>query len=193
MPQTLEAQKFISNISALPKDSPVSLDEVLKQSLDEEAEIRRLFATDPGNDRVKDSHVGLVDIFDAPQDIRTTRARVVRDDFNLSEKYIMPLSEVRRRKEGSPAMVADLDEFKNNWTIFSENSLSLLDWTNVVAAGGSVLACVTPVPESAKESKRALRKFFHTDKYPTSDVDLFLYGMTSEQAEAKIISIYQGA
>lgn len=191
MPQTPEAQDFLSRISALPKDTPVNLDDALKPSIEDETELRRLFATDPGNARLKDIHVGLVDVFDAPQDIRTTRTRAVRDEFDLNEKYIMPLSETRRRKEGTPAMAVDLDEFKSNWAIFTESSLSLLDWNNVVAAGGSILACLSPVPEAAKDSKRALRKHFHTDAFPTSDVDLFLYGLTPEQAEAKIMSIYK--
>lgn len=192
MPQTPEAQAFLSRIAALPKDTPVNLDDALKPSIEDETELRRLFATESTNPRLKSPHVGLVDVFDAPQDIRITRARLVRDEFDLNEKHIMPLSETRRRKEGTPAMVADLDEFKSNWAIFTENSLSLFDWSNVVAAGGSVLACLAPVPDASKESKRALRKHFHTNAFPTSDVDLFLYGMTPEQAEAKIIAIYKG-
>lgn len=192
MPQNPEAQVFISRIAALPKDVPVSLDEALQPSLDDEAELRRLFATDTKNPRLNDPYVGLVDVFDAPTDIRTTRARVVQNEFDLSEKYLMLLTEARRRKEGTPAMVSSLEEFNQNWSIFSEGSLSLLDWNNVVAAGGSVLACLLPVPDANKASKRTLRKYFHAAAFPTSDVDLFLYGLTPEQAEAKIIAIFQG-
>jgi len=192
MPQTPEAQAFISRISALPKGVPVSLDEVLQPSLDDEAELRRLFATDTKNPRLTNPYVGLVDVFDAPADIRTTRARVVQNEFDLSEKHLMPLTKAGRRKEGSPAMTSSLDEFHRHWSIFSEGSLSLLDWNNVVAAGGSVLACLLPVPDANKDSKRSLRKYFHSAAFPTSDVDLFLYGLTPEQAEAKIIAIFQG-
>ncbi|KAF9647522.1 ankyrin [Thelephora ganbajun] len=191
MPQTPEAQAFISRIAALPKGVPVSLDEVLQPSLEDEAELRRLFATDTRNPRLSNPYVGLVDVFGAPADIRTTRARVVQNEFDLSEKYLMPLTEARRRKEGSPAMASSLEEFNQNWSIFSEGSLSLLDWNNVVAAGGSVLACLLPVPDANKVSKRTLRKYFHSTAFPTSDVDLFLYGLTPEQAEAKIIAVFQ--
>ena len=192
MPQTPEAQAFISRIVALPKGVPVSLDEALQPSLDDEAELRRLFATDAKNPRLSNPCVGLVDVFDAPADIRTTRARVVQNEFDLSEKYLMPLTEAARRKEGSPATASSLEEFNQNWSIFSEGSLSLLDWNNVVVAGGSVLACLLPVPDTNKASKRTLRKYFHSTAFPTSDIDLFLYGLTPEQAEAKIISIFQG-
>ncbi|KAH9944572.1 ankyrin [Amylocystis lapponica] len=194
MPQTPEAQAFLSRVSDLPSGAAAfdALSNALQPSLDDEAELRRLFATDKTNPRLKDIHVGLVDIFDAPEDIRTTRARVPKDEDDLIVKHVMPLSAERRRKDGAPAIVETLDEFKQNWAIFSEGSLSqLLDWNNVVAAGGAVQACLNPVPESAKVSKRALRKHFHTNAYPTSDVDLFLYGLTPVQAEAKIISIYE--
>lgn len=127
-------------------------------------------------------HVGLVDVFAAPDAIRTTRARLVKDKEDLNAHYVMPLNSDDRHDEGSPAMVADLEEFRKNWAIFTEGSLSqLLDWNNVVASGGSVLASLTPLDEEHKEPKRAVRKFYHADVYPTSDVDLFLWGLTPEQ------------
>ena len=92
----------------------MSLDAVLQPSLDDEAELRRLFATDKGDPRLKDIHVGLVDVFDAPCDIRTTRARVVADDAERDAQYVMPLPDALRRKEGSPAMIESLEAFKKN-------------------------------------------------------------------------------
>ncbi|KAL0574269.1 hypothetical protein V5O48_007677 [Marasmius crinis-equi] len=192
MSQTPEAQSFLQRVQSLPKGPGVSLDDVLQPSLDDETELRKLFATEKQNTRLNDKHVGLVDVFDAPGDIRTIRARVVKDEEDLSAKYVMPLLENERKKEGEPCMVSDLEEFRKNWSVFTEGSLSqLLDWNNVVAAGGSVLACLTPLPEEAKASKRAIRKYYHNNAYPTSDVDLFLYGMTPEQAEVKITKIYE--
>lgn len=192
MPQNAEAAAFLSRIAQLPTGPGVSLDETLKLSLMDEAELRKLFAQDRKNSRLQDPYVGLVDIFDAPADIRKTRARVVNCAEDLGAKYIMPLSEECRRKEGTLAMVDNLEDFKKNWAIFTEGSLSqLLDWTNVIVAGGAVQACLAPVPDSAKASKRTLRKYFHSRAFPTSDVDVFLYGLTPEQAEAKMHSIYE--
>ena len=89
-------------------------------------------------------------------------------------------------------MILGAEEFQKNWAIFTEGSLSQLNnWNNIVAAGGAVQACLSPVPEQFKESKRSLRKHFHTKAFPTSDVDLFLYGLTPEQAEVKINEIYE--
>ncbi|KAH9847724.1 ankyrin [Lenzites betulinus] len=194
MPQPQEAKSFLARIAELPR-SPAAYDaltEVLEPSLKAEAELRKLFATDKGNAQLQDPHVGLVDVFEAPEVIRTTHMRRVTDEDDLSAHYVLPLSEKQRRKDGSPAMVSCLDEFKKNWAIFSECSLSqLADWSNVVVAGGSIQACLAPVPESAKASKRAMRKYFHSNAFPTSDVDLFMYGMTPEQAEAKMQVIYE--
>jgi hypothetical protein len=192
MSQNAEATAFLARVAQLPAGPGVLLDDVLKPSLVDEAELRKLFAQDKSNARLADPYVGLVDVFDAPADIRTTRARVVANENELNAKYVMPLTADRRRKEGAPAMVESLDDFKKNWSLFSEGSLAqLLDWSNVIAAGGSVQACLAPVPSEAKASKRTLRKYFHSHAFPTSDVDLFLYGLTPEQAEVKINSIYE--
>ncbi|KAH8995818.1 hypothetical protein EDB86DRAFT_2829340 [Lactarius hatsudake] len=191
MSQNKEAAQFLSRIATLP-NGPVSLDKVLQPSLDNEAELRKLFATDKGNARLSDIHVGLVDVFAAPSDIRTTRARVVRDDADRDAQHVMALPSSLRREEGSPAMVENLEAFEKNWSIFTENSLSqLTDWSNVIAAGGSVQACLMPLPKVATGSKRAMRKYFHEKAFPSSDVDLFLYGLTVDEAERKIITIYE--
>ncbi|KAF8349125.1 ankyrin repeat protein [Amanita rubescens] len=192
MVQTAEAEAFLHRIASLPRGPGINLDEVLQPSLDDETELRRLLATDRSNARLSNPYVGIVDVFEAPSDIRTTRARVVKDDRDLNAKHVMPVPEDKRRKEGEPCMVSDLDEFKRNWSIFSEGSLSQLkDWSNVIAAGGSVLACLAPLSDADKASKRAIRKYYHSAAYPTSDIDLFLWGLTSEQAEKKIVTIYE--
>lgn len=53
-------------------------------------------------------------------------------------------------------MVADIEEFRKNWAIFTKGPLSqLIDWSNVVAAGGSVLASLTLLSDENKASKRS--------------------------------------
>ncbi|KAI9462535.1 hypothetical protein F5148DRAFT_1286433 [Russula earlei] len=175
MSQNEEATQFLSRVVSLPK-GPVSLDNNgLQPSLDDEAELRKLFATDRGNTRLKDIHVGLVDVFAAPPHIRTTRARVVASDADRSS-----------------AMVEILEIFKKNWGVFTENSLSQLsDWSNVLAARGSVQACLMPPPKVAMATKRTMRKRYHEKAFPSSDVDLLLYDLTTQEAERKIVAIYE--
>jgi N12 class adenine-specific DNA methylase len=45
------------------------------------------------------------------------------------------------------------------------------------------------VPKKYKESKRALRQYYHEELAPASDVDIFLYGLDEEQAKEKIKQI----
>ncbi|KAA1478658.1 ankyrin [Dentipellis sp. KUC8613] len=189
--QNKEASSFLARIIELPP-GPVSLDDALKPSLEDESALRKLFAQDKTNPRLNDIHVGLVDLFAAPSDVRITRARAVADsEEDLSAKYVIPLPKSRRRAEGAPATVDTLDEFLKNWSIFTEESLAQpFDWNNVVAAGGSVLACLLPLPDVAKVSRRSMRKYFHEVAFPASDVDLFLWGLSPQQAEEKIKVIY---
>jgi hypothetical protein len=99
----------------------------------------------------------------------------------------MALSDALRRKEGSTAMVDSLEVFKKNWSVFTKNSLSqLFDWSNVIAAGGSVQSCLMPLPKAAMASKRAMRKYYHEKAFPSSDVDLFLYGLTRQEVSCAL-------
>jgi hypothetical protein len=66
-----------------------------------------------------------------------------------------------------------------------------LDWNNVFAAGGSVLACLQPVPEPHNESNLTIRNYYHKNAYKTSDIDLFIYGLNEEEANKKMLHIFE--
>ena len=71
-------------------------------------------------------------------------------------QYVMSLSDALRRKEGFPAIVESLEAFERNWSVFMKNPRSQHSyWNDVVAAGGSVQACVITLPIAATASKRA--------------------------------------
>ncbi|KAG8935884.1 hypothetical protein FRC02_005883 [Tulasnella sp. 418] len=212
MAQSPEAHAFLTRLSQINLDNPDStLESALRPAQDDEAVLRRLFATERNtNPRLKDPHVGLVSVYGQHTDhIKKSHPRVVKPsppsdtiddspsvyvDSNLDRHHIMPLTDDTRRKHGEPCIAQTLEEFQNRWSIFTEGSLSqLTDWSNVIAAGGSVLACLLPLPAHvvAKGSKRAIRKYYHSEGYPASDVDLFLYGLTPEQAEVKANLIFE--
>ncbi|KAG8894313.1 hypothetical protein FRC00_009125, partial [Tulasnella sp. 408] len=194
MAQNAEAQTFLRRLGELPDIPGVDLGPAITPSLQDEAALRRLFATDRDNARLKDPYVGLVDVFGQNTDrIKKIHARAIKDDDDLLKHHVMPLDATTRRKDGELSMAPSLEDFKLRWSVFSEGALSqLTNWNNVVAAGGSVLACLAPLPEHvAKQgSKREIRKYYHSEAYPASDVDLFLYDLTPEQAEEKCIEIY---
>lgn len=192
MPHSAEGLAFLTRLSALPDSPGVDLDDVLRPSLVDEQELRKLFAQDKTNPRLDNPHVGLVDVFGPNTEVtRKTRARVVdsSNEESLSGHYIMPLSDTQRRKDGDASMTTTFDEFKKNWSIFTEGSLSqLLNWNNVIAAGGSVLSALLPLSDKDKESKRAIRKYYHSAAFPASDVDLFLWGLTPDQVRLTLRS-----
>ncbi|KAG9037698.1 hypothetical protein FRB95_004544 [Tulasnella sp. JGI-2019a] len=194
MEQPAEAQAFLNRLSALSKDPGTPLTSAIAPALEDEAALRRLFATERDHKRLQNPYVGLVDVFGANTEcIHHIRAREVKDKDDLHAKYLMALDETTRRKDGEIAMAQTFEDFKARWAIFSEGALSqLVDWTGVIAAGGSVLACLAPLPDRVVEqgSKRAIRKYYHSEAYPASDIDLFLYDMTPEQAEEKCKAIF---
>lgn len=183
-------QSFLSDITR-----KVSLQDALNPCLKAEAELRRLFATERNNKLLDDPYVGLVDVYASnseSESLRLTQARQVEGLSDHDAKYVFPLKKEQRRATKEPAMATSLDQFRASWNIFTEGALSqLTDWNNVVAAGGAVLASLLPLPERARGSKRAIRKYFHEETYSTSDIDLFLYDLTPEQAEKKAIQIYE--
>lgn len=114
MPQTPEATAFLDRVARSNL-----LDDVLAPSLEDEAQLRRLFATDKDNARLKNPFVGLVDVYDAPDAIRKTHARIVKNEEDLAAKYVMPLTDEQRRKDGEPCMAENYDEFLKNFAIFT--------------------------------------------------------------------------
>lgn len=155
-----------------------------------EAQLREVYAQEPDHEALKDPHVNVVPIFAGDTDKILTRARDLEKETDKEkESYIMALPQDKRRPDGSPAVVQSLRDFQHNFSVFSESSLIDLDWNNVVAAGSSVVNTLLPVPKEYKTSKRALREYYHEKFCPASDVDLFLYGLTEEEALEKITQI----
>lgn len=161
---------------------------LLKPYNEYDAVLRRVFAQEPDHPALKNNHLNLVPIYD---DTGSTNASIRARDLEsespeLKEKYLLPLEPENRRPNGSPAVVQTVPEFQTNFSLFTEGSLSDMDWSNVVVAGSAVVTCLMPVPEKYRDSKRSMRRFYHEEFAPASDVDLFLYGLTEDQALEKI-------
>jgi len=153
-----------------------------------ESHLRGVFAQDASHPALQDPHINAVPIFEGHEDTLRIRARNPEIDAN-DDKYIMPLKPRGRRADGSPAMVQSLREFRDNFNLFSEQSLSDMNWDNVVAAGSAVVTALLPVSEKNRQSKRALREYYHQQLAPSSDVDLFLVGLDEASAARKIAQI----
>ncbi|KAK7951449.1 uncharacterized protein PG986_007177 [Apiospora aurea] len=155
-----------------------------------EAHLRETFAQDRNNPILDDPHLNVLPVFTQETSSIKTRARSLEQESSSEkEKYIMSLPDDKRRPNGSQAVVQSLGEFRHNLSVFSEAALADFDWSNVVAAGSSVVNCLLPVPDKYKASKRSLRQYYHEKFCPASDVDLFLYGLDEKQAVEKIKQI----
>jgi hypothetical protein len=156
-----------------------------------ESELRKVYAQQPIHEAVKDGKVNLVPLFSdgCPTELKV-RARLIKTETDDEKsKYLLPLKDEDRKPNGAPAIVSSLKDFQKNFNLFSESSLADLDWNNIVAAGSSVTTALLPVPEEWADSKRSLREYYHEHLAPASDVDLFLYGLSENQALDKIKQI----
>lgn len=183
----MPVKDFIPHFSK-NKNTPVQ--ELLEPYKAYEAELRKFYAQQPDDPVVKDGLVNTVPIFAGDAADLKVRARKLDSETEAEkEKYVIPLADADRRPDGSPAVVTSFKEFQTNFNLFSESSLTELDWSNVVAAGSSVTTALLPVPEKWAGSKKSLREYYHERLAPASDVDLFLYGLTEEEGLEKIKQI----
>ncbi|KAJ5453087.1 hypothetical protein N7445_001270 [Penicillium cf. griseofulvum] len=179
---------FVKYVNSNPQ-KPMS--DLLQPYNEYDAILRKKFAQDPSHTSIQGNYVNIVPLYDqkGSTDLSIRSRDLASETPEQTEKYLLPLSAEDRKPHGSPAVVPSLNEFQNNFALFTEGSLSDIDWSNVVAAGSAVVTSLLPVPEKHRNSKRGLRKYYHDEFAPASDVDLFLYGLNEEQALEKIMHI----
>ena len=127
-------------LAHVEKQSTTRTTELFKPYREYDAKIRELYAQDPKS--IGDNR-NIVSVFDGP--VPKIRARKPDEETTKErESYIMPLTDESRLPDGIPATVASLKEFRNNFNVFTEQSLSDLDWSNVVVAGSAALTPLLP-------------------------------------------------
>lgn len=151
---------FIPYLSKNP-DTPVAT--LLEPYKAFESELRKVYAQQPTHEGVRDGKVNLVPLFgDGSETELKVRARSLDTETDDEKsRYLMTLKDEDRKPNGSPAIVSSFKDFQQNFNLFSESSLTDLDWNNVVAAGSSVTTAILPVPEKWAGSKRSLREYYH--------------------------------
>ena len=176
---------FLSYIQSQPN---TAIEDLVKPYNAYDAVARKIYAQEPSHSIVNDNYANIVPLYNAngSTNIQTRARELASESAEVQGRYILPLKDELRRPNGSPAVVPTLAEFQEHFAIFTENSLSDMDWSNVVVAGSAVVTSALPVPEKYRGSKRGLREYYHEKFAPASDVDLFLYGLTEEQAIEKI-------
>jgi hypothetical protein len=156
--------ELVNYIADRPNTSMIELMEPYRKF---EAHLREVYAQERSNVVLDDPYLNVLPLFskDTPN-IRTRARSLSNETQEQKDRYIMSLPEDKRRQNRSPAVVENLKEFRYNFGVFSESSLSDMDWDNVVAAGSSVVNCLLPVPPEFKKSKRALRQYYRTCNSP---------------------------
>ncbi|OJD23371.1 hypothetical protein ACJ73_05275 [Blastomyces percursus] len=150
-----------------------------------ESKLREIFAQEPNHEAIVNPQVNVVPLYiQSNVDVKVKARDLAKESPADAEKYILPLTAEARKKDSTPAVVSTFDQFLENFRIFSESSLVDMDWNNVVVAGSAVTTCLLPVPDKFRMSRKAQRQIA-----PSSDVDLFLYGLDEEQAIEKIKQI----
>lgn len=186
-PLPVRHEDWISYVSEHPD---TSLHDLIAPFKNYDSKLREVFAQQPDHPAIQQPHV--VSLFAGKEQDVKIRARDLSAESEAERsRYLMPLTESNRKANGAPAIVQSLKEFQTNFQLFSESSLVDMDWSNVVVAGSAVVTSLLPVPPKHSSSKRALREYYHQKLAPASDVDLFLYGLTEEQAVEKIKQIEQ--
>ena len=133
-------------IPYLAKQNNVNINDAVKPYKDYENKLREIFAQEPAGVMRVDENINALPLFDGQQELLTIRGRNLnQESVSEKNKYLLPLSVEDRKGTGSPALVSSMKEFKNNFNLFSESSLIDLDWSNVVAAGSSVVTSLLPV------------------------------------------------
>ena len=145
-----------SFITYLAKNVDKPIPDLLQPYKDFEGKLREGFAQHRNHELLQDRLVNAVPIYTGHEDSLRIRARSLDDEVE-NQKYLFPLRTEDRKSDGAPAVVGSMDGFKRNFNIFSELSLVDLDWSNVVAAGSSVVTSLMPVPKKHNISKRTLR------------------------------------
>ncbi|KAI4218494.1 MAG: hypothetical protein L6R40_008773, partial [Gallowayella cf. fulva] len=135
--------QFVSYING--KDGKEVLEAVAPYN-EFEATLRKGVAQHRGDPRLQDAYVNAVPIFNQDNDVLRICKRDI-DNKNHHNDHIIPLTAKSRKPPGVPATVTSMQDFKKNFNLFSESSLADLNWTNVVAAGSSVVTPLLPVPD----------------------------------------------
>ncbi|TGZ78192.1 ankyrin [Ascodesmis nigricans] len=185
LPATPTAPKdFLKHVGGNPQ---VPVRELLQPYIEHENVLRAYLAQKPDHEFVASNTVNLVNVFDDDNaGFLKVRARELeKESIQEKERYIIPLTPEERKISGEPALVQSLDEFRKNFAIFTEGSLANLDWSNIVVAGSAVLTPLLPVPEEYAATKRALRNYYHEKLAPASDIDIFIYGLDSDEEAIK--------
>jgi ankyrin repeat protein len=138
-----------------------------------EDKLRELFVKDRNNFLLSDPHAHLMDVYKTPT--------AFTQEFETDEEIAIPKLLTKMRlpiRANESAILPTFQEFKKEFDSVTRNVFEDMDWKNVVVAGGAVLSSLLKLDEKDKAHFR------------DADVDLFLFGLSEEQAAQKVKDIF---
>lgn len=93
------------------------------------------------------------------------------DKFAHEQVKVSVLCRLNPQRTSGPSIL-EYEVFLEKWNRFSSNLFKGMDWNNLVVAGGSITSCIT-----GSDS-------------PSSDIDLFIYGLDVNSANKKIQQVF---
>eukprot|EP01125_Pyxidicula_operculata_P005044 TRINITY_DN1852_c3_g2_i1.p1 TRINITY_DN1852_c3_g2~~TRINITY_DN1852_c3_g2_i1.p1 ORF type:complete len:1923 (-),score=635.24 TRINITY_DN1852_c3_g2_i1:335-6103(-) len=139
-----------------------------------EDQLRELFVKDRNHFKVSDLHSSLIEAHSPLYYPSFQYALETPEDISIPKlltNYALP------GVNGSS--IVSIEDFKKNFEDFTCNVLKGLDWSNIIVAGGSVLGSLMNIsPERRAKS------------FKDSDIDIFVYGLTPEEATNKMEQIF---
>eukprot|EP00698_Gefionella_okellyi_P005555 TRINITY_DN15060_c0_g1_i1.p1 TRINITY_DN15060_c0_g1~~TRINITY_DN15060_c0_g1_i1.p1 ORF type:complete len:1172 (+),score=237.92 TRINITY_DN15060_c0_g1_i1:70-3516(+) len=138
---------------------------------------RRMFAQQRNHAFLDDPHLTLYNAF------------TQREQFVHCQPHddTMPMILTKWYAAKSGYSVNTREVFEANLRAFTKGLLVGLDWNNIVLAGGAVLACLLP---GAVDIEAFRQNKLKGNPFKGADLDLFVYGLSEQQADAKIKQIY---
>jgi hypothetical protein len=149
---------------------------------EEEDAYRTLFVRERENTALDNPLLLLVDVFE--RQLRSAGEAGIPTVFEMH---------CRRPEKGAACIVDTINDFLDNWTDFHNQFGEGFPWQNVLCAGGAVLACLLPFPDGIDElnASDAVATFYREQSaFRDSDIDLFIYGLSAEEASVKVAEIY---
>eukprot|EP01088_Endostelium_zonatum_P003790 TRINITY_DN14977_c0_g1_i1.p1 TRINITY_DN14977_c0_g1~~TRINITY_DN14977_c0_g1_i1.p1 ORF type:complete len:664 (-),score=174.41 TRINITY_DN14977_c0_g1_i1:7-1998(-) len=144
--------------------------------INQEDKYRNMYAEQRDSSELNDPYLLLFDVFKQDKS-KWNFAEETKEEKQVPH-ILTQWREQLDQQFGTSSIVENEQQFKKNWDEFTKGVFKDMDWSNVFCAGGAILANLL----SGDQIK---------GMYAESDLDLFIYGCTPEQASIKLKHIHE--
>ncbi|KAJ3100526.1 hypothetical protein HDU97_002162 [Phlyctochytrium planicorne] len=158
-----------------PPEEFKTITKLEKHYRDLELRYRTLFVSDRSNPILDDPYLMLEKIWGDGMTVKYPKQHC-----SGVENYMYIVFNDAAKMAPKTVMVPSLGAFKTNWDTLTQGMFKHVNFDNIFVAGGAVVAALQP---SVKKAEK--------ENYFNSDIDVFIYGLSMDQAREKVIEIYE--